>query len=118
MSIPIPSDHGRAIPASDEATPVLPGLSPICGHPIDARFDGGMMSSDGGLLVLRQIEQRLGIARRLAACMHDPWAPERIAHGLDEITAKVPAQLPDNNGPSLGAGGGGWGRRGRGGNSS
>jgi hypothetical protein len=36
-------------------------------------------------LVLRQIEQRLGIARRLAACMHDPRAPERIAHGLDAI---------------------------------
>jgi hypothetical protein len=73
------------MPASDEATPVLPGLSPICGRPIEARFDGGLMSSDGGLLVLRQIEQRLGIARRLAACMHDPRAPERIAHGLDEI---------------------------------
>ncbi|KAL4548412.1 hypothetical protein Ndes2526B_g00986 [Nannochloris sp. 'desiccata'] len=24
-------------------------------------------------------------------------------HGIDEITAKVPAQLPDNNGPGLGA---------------
>lgn len=34
-------------------------------------------------------------------------------HGIDEITAKVPAQLPDNNGPSLGVGGGGWGRRGK-----
>ena len=73
------------MPASDQAIPVLPGLSPICGRPIEARFDGGLMSSDGGLLVLRQIEQRLGIAGRLAACMHDPRAPERIAHGLDEI---------------------------------
>ena len=73
------------MPASDDATPALPGLSPICGRPIEARFDGGLMSSDGGLLVLRQIEQRLGIARRLASCMSDPRAPERIAHGLDEI---------------------------------
>ena len=44
-----------------------------------------MMSSDGGLLVLREIEQRLGIAKRIAACIHDPRAPERIVHGLDEI---------------------------------
>jgi hypothetical protein len=73
------------MPASAEAIPVLPGLSPLCGRPIEARFDGGLMSSDGGLLVLRQIEQRLGIARRLAACIADPRAPERIAHGLDEI---------------------------------
>ena len=40
------------MPASDESIPVLPGLSPICGRPIEARFDGGLMSSDGGLLVL------------------------------------------------------------------
>jgi hypothetical protein len=35
--------------------------------------------------VLRQIQQRSGIAPRLAACIHDPRAPERIAYGLDEI---------------------------------
>ena len=73
------------MPATDEATPILPGLSPILGRAIEARFDGAMMSSDGGLLVLREIEQRLGIAKHLAACIHDPRAPERIVHGLDEI---------------------------------
>jgi hypothetical protein len=61
------------MPASDDATPALPGLSPICGRPIEARFDGGLMSSDGGLLVLRQIEQRLGIdtkPSRVKNCWH------------------------------------------------
>lgn len=73
------------MPASDDATPALPGLSPICGQPIEAHFDGGLMSSDGGLLVLRQIERRLGIVERLASRRSDPRAPERIAHTLDEI---------------------------------
>src|SRR6059058_1290854 len=73
------------MPASDQASPILPGLSPICGRAIEARFDGELMSSDGGLLVLREVEQRLGIAGRLAACIRDPRAPERIVHGLDEI---------------------------------
>ena len=50
-----------------------------------ARFDGGRLSSDGGVLALREIEQRLGIADRLAACMEDPRAPGRIVHGLAEI---------------------------------
>ena len=36
----------------------LPGLSPIAGKQIVARFDGGRLSSDGGLLVLREIERR------------------------------------------------------------
>ena len=73
------------MPASDEASPILPGLSPICGRPIVARFDGAQLSSDGGLLVLREVEQRLGIARRLAGCIVDPRSAERILHQLEEI---------------------------------
>src|SRR3954469_22610980 len=84
-SEPTRTDPGRSMPASDQPTPILPGLSPICGRAIEARFDGELMSSDGGLLVLREVEQRLGIAGRLAACIRDPRAPERIVHGLDEI---------------------------------
>jgi hypothetical protein len=42
-----------AMPAANQATPPLPGLSPIEGKPIIARFDGGALSSDGGLLALR-----------------------------------------------------------------
>ena len=73
------------MPASADAIPMLPGLSPIHGRPIEARFDGALMSSDGGLLVLREIEQRMGLAARLAGCIADPRAPDRIVHGLDEI---------------------------------
>jgi len=43
------------------------------------------MSSDGGLLLLREIEQRLGLAKRLAGCIRDPRMPERVRHRLDEI---------------------------------
>jgi hypothetical protein len=80
-----PTQSENAMPATVESTPFLPGLSPVCGKPIVARFDTAQMSSDGGLLALREVEQRLGIAQRLAACMSDPRAPERIMHGLDEI---------------------------------
>jgi hypothetical protein len=73
------------MPVKVESTPPLPGLSPVCGKTIVARFDGASMSSDGGLLALREIEQRLAIASRLAACIRDPRSPERIRHGLDEI---------------------------------
>ena len=45
-----------------ETTPSLPGLSPVSGKSLIARFDGGDMSSDGGLLALREIEARLGVA--------------------------------------------------------
>jgi len=73
------------MPAKVELIPSLPGLSPVGGKPVIARFDGGHLSSDGGLLVLREVEQRLDVAGRLAACIVDPRDPERVVHGFDEI---------------------------------
>src|SRR5947209_3490891 len=73
------------MPAKVESTPALPGLSPVGGKAVIARFDGGHLSSDGGLLVLREVERRLDVAGRLAACIADPRDPERVVHGLDEI---------------------------------
>ena len=68
------------MPASADVIPMLPGLSPIHGRTIEAWFDAALMSSDGGLLALREIERRTGLAARLADCIVDPRAPERIAH--------------------------------------
>jgi len=73
------------MPAKVETTPALPGLSPVGGKPVIARFDGGQLSSDGGLLMLGEVEQRLDVAGRVAACIMDPRDPERVVHGLDEI---------------------------------
>jgi hypothetical protein len=36
-------------------------------------------------LALREIERGLGVADRLAACLNDPRAPERVGHRLAEI---------------------------------
>jgi hypothetical protein len=63
----------------------LPGLSPIAGKEVVARFDGGRLSSDGGLLVLREIEQRLKVADRLAACIDDPRDPGSTVHTVADI---------------------------------
>ena len=68
-----------------DSTPLLPGLSPVQGKAIVARFDGGRLSSEGGLLALHEIERRIGVADRLARCLKDPRAPERVEHGLAEI---------------------------------
>jgi hypothetical protein len=68
-----------------DSTLLLPGLSPVAGKDVVARFDGGWLSSDGGVLVLREIERRLRVAERLAACIADPRDPDRILHHLAEI---------------------------------
>ena len=68
-----------------DSTLPLPGLSPVAGKEIVAAFDGGRLSSDGGLLVLREIEQRLEVADRLAACIDDPRDPASTVHTLADI---------------------------------
>jgi len=63
----------------------LPGLSPVGAKKIIAQFDGGLLSSDAGVLVLREVEQRLRVAERMAACIIDPRAAEQITHTLADI---------------------------------
>jgi hypothetical protein len=65
--------------------PPLPGLSPVSGRKVVVKFDGGLLSSDGGVLALREIEQRLRVADRLAACIKDPRAPDQITHTMADI---------------------------------
>jgi hypothetical protein len=36
----------------------LPGLSPVSGKTVITKFDGGLLSSDGGVMALREVEQR------------------------------------------------------------
>ncbi len=69
----------------NDPMPPLPGLSPGSGKTVVAKFDGGLLSSDGGVLVLREVEQRLRVADRLTACMVDPRAPDLITHSLADI---------------------------------
>ncbi len=42
------------------------------------RFDGGRITSDGGGLLLREVDQRIGLLDRLAACFTDHRNPESI----------------------------------------
>jgi hypothetical protein len=68
-----------------DLTLTLPGLSPVRSKPLDVRFDGGVLSSDGGLLLFREVEERLRLADRLAGCLSDPRNPAQVDHTLAEI---------------------------------
>lgn len=55
------------------------------GREIIARFDAGQLSTDGGLLLLGELDQRLGITNRFAECFHDARDPTRITHPLETL---------------------------------
>jgi hypothetical protein len=55
-------------------------FEPLSDRPIIARFDGGTITSDGGALLLAEVERRTAILQRLAQCFTDHRDPELIEH--------------------------------------
>lgn len=53
-----------------------------------ADFSGGHLSSDGGALLLRQIDNGLGVTRSLAACFADGRDARYIEHSISELLAQ------------------------------
>jgi hypothetical protein len=66
-------------------TPLAFDLPAVRCKKLTVAFDGGSQSSDGGLLLLREAERRLGIAARLAAAFPDRRDPTRIHHEMAEL---------------------------------
>jgi Transposase DDE domain group 1 len=52
------------------------------------RFDGGQITSDGGALLLREVESRTRIVERFAECFRDHRSPDRIEHSVNELVAQ------------------------------
>ena len=50
-----------------------------------AAFDGGRITSDGGVMLLGVVERQLGIAEKLARLISDPRNPLLVTHGVDDI---------------------------------
>ena len=63
----------------------LPGLSSASVKPVVVIFDVVLLSSYCGVLALREVEKRLQVADRLAACMIDPRAADQITHSLADV---------------------------------
>jgi Transposase DDE domain group 1 len=69
----------------DEDSQLSFDLPPVARKKLSVGFDGGQLSSDAGVLLLRGVEKKLGLAARLASCIRDRRKPERIEHSLEEM---------------------------------
>ena len=67
-------------------TTVSPFVFPAVGRKkITAAFDGGRLTSDGGVMLLAAVERRIGIADRLAGLITDRRNPMLVTHRLSDI---------------------------------
>jgi len=61
---------------------------PLFKRQVKAGFDGGAITSDGGGLLLLEVEKRTKIVDRFAACLTDHRDGERIEHTVKELVAQ------------------------------
>jgi hypothetical protein len=85
--IPLPrqrSDQGAAN-ADGEDIPLPFDLPAVARKKLSAAFDGGRITSNGGVMLLAQAERRMGIADQLARVIPDGRDADRVVHLLPDI---------------------------------
>ncbi len=73
------------MPAADDDTLLPFSLPSLSQKKVTAAFDGGTISSDGGVFLLAGADQRLGLIDRLAALFPDPREPAQITHSITDL---------------------------------
>ena len=53
-----------------------------------AGFDGARMTTDGGALLLRAVDRKIGLLKRVQTCFRDARDPDRVEHVLSELLAQ------------------------------
>lgn len=75
-----------------EATPFLPGLSPVQRKSLTVSQDAGNLTSNGGLVVLREVANRTGVADVVAVPLPDPRNQLLVVHSYHAmVTARMMA---------------------------
>ena len=60
-------------------------LAPVEAKAVDLDFDGGRLSSDAGVVLLKDIDDQLGLTRHLAAMLSDPRDARRVNFTLHDL---------------------------------
>jgi len=89
------------MPATDDDTLLPFPLPNICKKKVTAAFDGGTISSDGGVFLLAGADRRLGLIDALARLFPDHRDPAQISHSVADILRErvfaIACGYPDGN---------------------
>lgn len=73
----------------------------LISKPVVFAFDQEHSSSDGGALLLKAIDEELGVSEQLAGCLRDPRQRGKVRHGLQELLQQrlfgIALGYPDGN---------------------
>jgi hypothetical protein len=89
------------MPAAPDDIPLPFSLPNLAGKKVTAAFDGGTVSSDGGVLLLAGADRRLGLIDALARQFPDDRDPVRTSHAIADILRErvfaIACGYPDGN---------------------
>jgi hypothetical protein len=60
----------------------------VKGRPVEAAFDGGLVTSDAGALLLGATDRAIDLVGRFASCFHDERRPELIEHSVATLVGQ------------------------------
>ena len=76
------------------ATPQISlNFAPISGKKVEADFEGGNVTSDGGVLFLRAVAKGVGVIRRLVEAIHDRRDARYVDHALEDLVRQRVFQI-------------------------
>ncbi len=81
----------QATPAANDDSAAAISFPAVGRKKLTASYDGGRLTSDGGVLLLAQAERSMGICAQLAACISDRRDPTRVIHTLPDSIHPVKA---------------------------
>jgi hypothetical protein len=65
----------------------------VSGKKVAADFDGGSVSSDGGVLFLREVERQVGVIRRVVEALRDTRHQSYIDHSYEDLVRQRVLQI-------------------------
>jgi hypothetical protein len=88
---PCDNDLKETAVPQDTHTPLI--FASISGKNVQADFDGGTLTSDGGVLFLRAVEANVGVIQRLSQALHDRRHPRDVEHTSDDLLRQRVLQI-------------------------
>ena len=76
-----------------ECYPEQLGFPSLIGKSVVVEFTAPEASSDSGWLLLREVDRRLGVTRRLARCLPDAREPGKVVHELESLVLQRVLQI-------------------------
>jgi len=93
MSKDTKSPNTNPISAAENFSSTLFSLSPVCKKPIEMSFSAEKISSDGGLLLLREIENRNGILQSITNCIQEDRHCGYVKHSINSMLTQRVFQI-------------------------